>query len=493
MINEIKKTSLKTNLILSMVFQFIITIAPLITAPYISRVLGADSVGIYSYTFSLNYYFMIASGLGTASYGIIEIAKKRDDKISRSRVFWGIEIITIISSLISFFLWLILAFLYKEYTKILLILSMNILATIFDISWFYLGIEKVKYIVIVNLLFKIAGIVSIFLFVKKPEDLWIYILLLAGSTLLGNISMWFFVPKFIVKVKIFKNDIFHHLKETMAYFIPTIAATIYSVLDKTLIGLITNDSFENGYYERGTKIIALIRGVTFTSLNTLLGSRMAYLFKDKKLQEINKNMNFALNYTLFLGLGACFGIIGISYIFVPLFFGNGYDKVIYFLILMAPLIPIMGISNAVGNLYYNPSGNRKISAIILIIGAFINALLDVLFIFLWKGYGAIIASIIAEILITIFYIIYTRGFLSFKNIFNYSWKKIISASIMLAFIYLFNLININIYVKLCSDIFCGLMIYIISLILLKDDFILLILKKIMARFKAKKEHDHEDK
>ena len=183
--------SIKKNLILSTFYQILTMIAPLITAPYVSRVIGSDGVGIYSYTNSLQLYFSMFAALGTVAYGSREIARVRTDKQQRSKLFWEIELLTIFTSTACIGIWLIMAILYKSYSIYLLILTANIFATMFDISWFYTGLEQFKYTVTQNSIFKILSIISIFIFVKDENDVAIYIAILAFSMLLGYICQNF--------------------------------------------------------------------------------------------------------------------------------------------------------------------------------------------------------------------------------------------------------------------------------------------------------------
>ena len=147
------------------------------------------------------------------------------------------------------------------------------------------------------------------------------------TTLLGTMSMWIYLPKFLKKVKIKELKIVHHFKETLIYFIPTIATSIYTVLDKTLIGVITNNEKENGFYEQATKIINMTKALTFTSLNTVLGARISYLFVEEKMDEIRKRIDASINYIFLMGFGIMFGLMGVANRFVPAFFGSGYEEV----------------------------------------------------------------------------------------------------------------------------------------------------------------------
>ena len=145
----------------------------------------------------------------------------------------------------------------------------------FDISWLYAGIEQFRYTVVQNSIFKLLGIIALFIFVKDKSHVAVYTLIMSLSMLLGNLSMWIYLPKFIDKVQLKNIHLMHHIKETLIYFIPTIATSIYTVLDKTLIGAITQNSKENGYYEQATRIINMAKSVTFSGLNSVLGARIS--------------------------------------------------------------------------------------------------------------------------------------------------------------------------------------------------------------------------
>ena len=200
---------------------------------------------------------------------------------------------------------------------------MNLLNTMFDISWFYAGMEQFKYTITQNSIFKILGVVALFMFIKQPNDLVLYVTIMSLSTLLGTMSMWIYLPKFLQKVNFKDLKIFNHFKETLIYFVPTIATSIYTVLDKTLIGVITKQPKENGYYEQAIKIINMASALTFTSLNTVLSSRNSYLFAEKEEEEIKNKINLSIDYILFLGIGMVFGIIAVADKFVPIFLRNG--------------------------------------------------------------------------------------------------------------------------------------------------------------------------
>lgn len=480
---------LRKNVIFNTIYQILAIITPFITAPYISRILQSAGVGIYSYTNSLVTYFVMFAALGTASYGTRTIAMFRDNKKDYSKAFWEIELITVFATFCMLVVWLIFSGVYKEYSVYLFILSLTLVSTLFDINWFYAGLERYEFSVIINTLFKVISIILIFTLVKSSSDLWIYILIHCGSTLLGSISMWMFLPKFIVKTKIDFGKMKYHLKNTLIYFVPTIATSIYTVLDKSLIGILIQgettviengvevvkkiSDIENGYYEQATKILNIIKAVAFISINGVMSSRVSYLFGKQDKKGIKKIQDLTLSITTFLSIGASFGLAAIAKTFVPLFFGDGYDKTTTIIYIMSPIISIICVSNVLGSVYYTPCGKRKESTVYLIIGSAINLLLNIPFIILFNSIGAAIASVIAELVISILYFVFSRKYVfNFKEFISFIWKKLISGAFMFLVVFFvekYLLVSLNSYLSLLIQVILGGLIYLTLLLILKDD------------------------
>ncbi len=466
-----KTTGLKKNLALSTIYQVLSLLLPLITAPYASRVLGVDGIGIYSYTHSWVMYFSIFAALGTVSYGSREIARNRDNRETRSQLFWEIAILTFLTSIVCLLAWGVWILFNKEYTIYYVILTLALFGTMFDISWLYAGLEQFKYTVSLNLLFKVLGAVCIFTFVKNQTDLWIYVMILSLTQTLANISLWIYVPKFVNKVSLRSIRLKKHFHETLVYFIPTIAISVYTILDKTLIGLITKDTSENGNYEQATKIINIAKTVSFVGINMVLQSRISYLFSEKKYDKIRKHIDISLDYVFFISTGLVFGIAAIAEKFVPVYYGDGYEKTIELLKYMSPLVLIVGISNCLGSQFYNPAGLRAKSAKFIVCGSLINLCLNIILIPILKSEGAVIATVIAEIIISALYMKNCDNYYSFSRMFQQIWKKILAGIIMFAgVLYLGTRIQ-NGIVSIVAQIGAGVIIYCIILFVLKDSFV----------------------
>ena len=477
--------SLKKNIAISTLYQILLVILPMITAPYIARVLGPDQSGIYDFTNSIQTYFAMFAALGTASYGAREIARVRNDEKMRSVLFWEIELMTVMTSAACIAVWFVFIFFANQYKVIYLVLTMGLFSTMFDISWFFAGMEQFTYTVSKNAVCKLAGVILMFLFVKRPEDLLLYIIIITASTMLGNLSMWLYIPRFVTKVDFKKLRFRKHFHETLIYFIPSVATSVYTVLDRTLIGTITNNRAENGCYHYTMQIINIMKALTFSSLNMVLGSRIAYLFAEEKYDEIKERIRASINYILFMGFGICFGLIGVSRRFVPLYLGPGYDRVITMLMLMSPIVIIIGVSNCLGSQYYTPSGNRRLSARFIIIGAIVNFTLNLILIPRFWGYGAIVASLIAETVITVLYFRHCNGYLTAETLFREGWKKLAAGILMLAVIMVMDRrIESNI-IALVAEVAVGFTVYCAVIVILRDTFLSeIVMGKILHRKKA---------
>ena len=453
--------SIKKNYIYNTLYEILAIIAPLITAPYVSRVFGADGVGIYSYTSAITAYFTMFSAMGIKSYGQREIAQHRENPQECSKLFWELELMCISTTAVSLIVWTFLIIFSANYSVYYLVLTMTVLATAFDISWFWSGQEQYRFIVIRNSIIKILGIVLLFAFVRKRSDLVLYIALIAATGLLGNISMWSYLPKFLVKVDWKLLSVKRHYRQTFVYFIPTIATSIYTVLDKAMIGWITQNDFENGYYEQATKILNICKTLVF-SINTVVSSRISFLFAKEAHVEIKQKLETTMNFILFLSIPITFGLIGVAKRFVPLFFGKGYDETIAILCFMSPLMIIIGISNCLGSLYFTPSGQRARSNKGIVTGAVVNL---------------VIASVVAESTITGIYLYMSRDYFDISCIFKFGWKRLIAAMVMFIVILFANNIISHQLIAFIVQVVLGIVTYVLCLLIMRDRFLLDNIKK----------------
>ena len=478
----VETPSIRENYTYNLIYQVLTLLTPFVTTPYIARVLGSEGVGIQSYTASVVQYFSILAALGTASYGQREIARHRDSREERSQVFWEIELLCASTTALCLVVWMGVIAFSREYAPYYGALTMTLAAVAFDVSWFFGGMEQYRLIVIRNTAIKLAGIALMFLFVKDSGDLLLYIALLAATGLLGNISMWGYLRKFVSPVSLSKLRVRRHLKEVVVYFIPTIATSVYTILDKTMIGWFSGSSkSQNGYYEYATGFVNMAK-ILIISFNAVMSARMSYLFARDRGEEIRERIGGSVDFVLLLGLPITFGLAGIADKFVPWFLGDQYGPVAWLLKLCSPLVLIVGFSDCMGSQILTPSGQRARSAKVIVAGACANACLNLVLIPHFQAAGAAAASILAETLITGLYFRLCRGYIRPAMLVRYGWKRLAAAVVMLgAVLALGNWMGVG-PLTTFAQIGAGGLVYFAVLLLLRDGTVLGQLRMAVIKF-----------
>lgn len=479
------KKSITKNYIYNVIYQILIIIIPLITTPYLSRVLGAESIGIYSYTLSITTYFILFGSLGISVYAQREIAYVQENKEEKSKIFWEIFMLRAITLTISMIIFYIIFAINGEYKIYYRIFMIEIIANCFDISWFFQGLEEFKKTVMRNIIVKLISVILIFVLVKSADNLKEYILIYVLSTLIGNLSLWLYIPKYVNKVNIKKLKIKRHIKTTLELFIPQIAIQIYTVLDKTMLGAIINDKSEVGYYEQAQKIVKLLLVIT-TSLGTVMIPRMANLFANNNKKEIEKNTEKSFKFMFLVGIPLMLGIISVADKFVPIFYGSGYDKVSILIKIISPIVIIIGLSNVIGTQYLLPTKRQKEYTISVIVGAIINFSLNIFFIKAMASVGSSISTVIAEMFVTLVQIYCVRKEINFIKIFKGTNNYIIAGILMFVLSFGVAIVIKDNITSIIVQVLAGGSCYIITLLLLKDEFVLENIKKFKRKNRSEK-------
>ncbi len=464
------KKSITKNYIYNLIYQILVLILPIITTPYISRVLGAENIGIYSYTLSISAYFILFGSLGIALYGKREIAYNQKDKKKYSELFWEINLLRITTmtiSLIIFYFAFVKGQNYQMYYRILIL---EIIGNVVDISWFFQGLEEFKKTVARNMIVRLISVACIFIFIKERTDLAKYFLIYALSHLIGNGSLWLYLPKYLVKIKFKKLNILRHIRPTFSLFIPQIAIEVYTLLDRTMIGTIIADKSEVGFYEQSQKIIKIVLSM-ITSLGTVMLPRIATNFADGNKRTVRIYMEKSFHLVFLLAFPMIFGIIAVSNSFVPVFFGPGYDKVAILMSVISPIILLIGLSNVTGTQYLLPTKRQTQFTISVVCGAIVNLIMNSILIWKLGAIGASIGTILAELTVTLVQMYYVKDDFDFKKIIKSS-ENYLLASLLMFFICVIigRLIHDN-KISTIVQVGVGALTYAVVLLILKDKFI----------------------
>lgn len=473
--------SIKKNYIYNVSYQILVLLTPLITTPYLSRTLEADGVGTVSYAESIVSYFVLFATFGMTTYGQREVSYVQDSREKRTVVFWETKILEVITSCISLLIYLPMA-IRQPNSTMYLVLALNIVAVIANVTWFFQGMEEFGKIVLRNVIFKFINIVYIFVFVKTKEDIVIYAFGLACFLFLSNASLWFYLPKYIGKIDFNAIHPFKNIKVVISLFVPTIAVQVYTVLDKTMIGLITKNAFENGYYEQAIKISKMTLTIV-TSLGTVMVPRIGSHYAKGETEIVSTLMYRAYQFVWFMGIPLCFGLLGIASNFVPWFYGDGFDKVVPLLSILGFLILAIGINNVTGIQYFIPTGRQNLFTLTVMIGAVVNFVLNLFLIHFYQSIGAAIASVVAETVIAIVQIYIVRNELSPKKIVFSSWHYFVSGTVMLVVLRIFSRFLMPSTFNTFIMIAFGALIYLGVLFIMRDSFVIRNYNVIIAKGK----------
>lgn len=470
--------SIRKNYLYNAGYQVLLLVAPLLVTPYLSRVLGPDGIGTVSYAESIVAYFTLFATMGLTTYGQREISYVQNDVGARSVVFWNTKLLGFCTSTVAICCYLVFALLQKRLATVYLILTLNLVSVFFDITWFFQGMEEFGKTVARNAVCRCLQIAYSFLFVKTPDDLSLYVLGLGLFTALGNLSLWGYLPKYVQLVPRQKLHPFRNIKTVWSLFIPTIAIQIYTVLDKTMIGLITGSSFENGYYEQAIKISRMLLAVV-TALGAVMVPRIGRHFSENDRDGIRRLMYRGYRFVWFLGIPLCFGTVMAAGNFVPWFFGDGYDQVIPVLGVTSFLILAIGINNVTGIQYLIPTKRQNLFTLTVIMGAGINFCLNMILIRSFQSLGAAVASVAAETSIAVIQLFLVRKELSTWRVLREGVHYYIAGAVMVLTLYWVTAGLTPSVAHTALIVAVGAAVYGGTLLLERDEFLLSNIKRVL--------------
>lgn len=448
----------KSNFLYNSAYQILILIVPFITTPYIARILKPEGVGIYSYTFAVVSYFTMVALLGNNTYGNREISKNRDDKEKLNQIFSSIYYLQLIITSIALIAYIVYCIFGTKYKEIAIIQGICVISTAFDINWLFCGLQQFKITVTRSAIIKIIACVCTFLFVKNQEDLWKYTLIMAMATLINQAILFPFLKKNNIKFqKVKLKEIFVHLKPTIILFIPTIATSIYNLMDKIMLehgGAVT----EVGYYENAEKMLNIILSVV-AALGTVTLPEMTYLYAQKKYKKIEQIYNSSVEFIYFLIFPVIFGFMLTANELVAVYLGDNFSrsatllKFLSFSLLFAPLSGITRMQLLI------PKHKDKEYIYSVFAGAISNLLLNIILIPKLQAVGAAIATVVANLLVASMQIYYVHKDISFKECTKNILKFLLHSVAMFVIVYLSTKTIKNGNLKLVVQIVLGVLIY----------------------------------
>ena len=417
--------SVKYNFVMNTILKMSSFLFPLITFPYVARVLGVELNGKIAFASSYVSYFTMFAQLGIPTYGIRACAKIRDNKKKLSETVAELLIINSVMVFISYIALLVSIFTIPriiENRNLIVISSVTVVLTCLGMDWLYQALEQYDYITVRNIAFKFISVVLMFLLVHKPEHYVIY----AGINVAGSVGsniLNFFRSRRYVNIKVSKQlDIKKHIRPILIFFLFTVSATIYTSLDSVMLGFMSTDK-QVGLYAASIKMRNILYSLV-TSIGTVLLPRASYLIQNKEFDQfgiiIKKSFQFiaviSIPLTIFFVMEAQTSILFLS--------GNEYIDAAKAMMIVTPTIIIAGISNISGIQVLIPLGFEKYTVVSTFGGAFTDLILNSIFIPMYGAAGAALGTLVAEIVVLVIQLLFMRK----KRILHYlnvDWKNIL--------------------------------------------------------------------
>lgn len=470
------------NYIYNILYQLVRIILPMVLVPYTYAHITPSVLGISSFASNIMSWFILFGTLGVNTYGNREIAKVRDDKQKLNTAFFEILYMQILNMLIAMAAYYIFCLCtVKENLYVYLLTGITMIASMCDITWLFYGLEDFKKASVRNSIVKVLGVSLIFLLCKSPDDLWIYILINAGSELFGQIIMFAQLKQYITFEKVSIVQAYkHHFKATFQLFVPTIAISVYTMLDQTMLGYLYNAEHLE-FYKTSMNFVKMFL-YFITSIGSVMLPRVTNVYyNDENGQEkAQKLINTTMKIACLLALPMCFGMIAVAPNLMSWYLPTA--PIIASLVCAgAPIVIFISMSNVTGIQYMVPTGMYKRYSASVVSGAMINFCLNLISIPKIGAYGAVISSVIAEASVTLIQYISIRKYVKIKFNSKSYYVYLIGSLFMLAVVYFEGkVLPINVIGTLVQ-VGTGVLIYILVLIISKEDITMKVFNKLKER------------
>ena len=407
-------------------YQLLVIVLPIITTPYVTRVFSSNDLGTYGYFNSIVTYFILLATLGVANYGTKEISGHRKD-IQKN--FWGIYTLQLGATILSLALYVLLCVTLSSMQNLVAyILGLSLVSKGLDISWLFQGLEDFRKITVRNITVKLVGVISIFLFVKSANDLYLYVFLLTIFELLGQLSMWLPAREFIGKAHFDLAYARVHLKPVILLFLPQVAISLYVTLDRTMLGALAS-KMDVGIYDQALKLVNILLTLV-TSLGSVMLPRVSNLLSSGDNKAVNKmhQMSFLIYNLVIFPIIA--GMLIVNDDFVQFFLGKDFQDARYAIAIMIFRMFFIGWTNIMGIQILIPHNKNKEFMISTTVPAIVSVGLNLIFLPKLGFIGAAIVSVLTEALVWGIQLYFTRTYLKEVPIMGSMMKIVLASGLM---------------------------------------------------------------
>ena len=455
------------NSIYNIIYRCFSIVFPLITSIYVARILGATNLGKIDGAQNIVSYFLIFSAMGIPTYGVKLVAQYKPKTNDSSKAFIELWLINFILTIISCVVYYLLVFLvpfFSENRVLYIITGLSLVFNIFNVDWFYQGIQEYRFIAIRSIVIKILSFISLFVFVHSKEDYLIYALIIILGTFGNYVFNIIRLKKYII-LKKYDLSFRTHINHILILFGAALAAEIYTLTDTTMLNVMCGPEVV-AYYSMSLKIIRVLRGLV-VAVSAVFLPQLSFSYHNGDIERFRELAGKGMHILAYLTIPLAIGLIICCDDLIVTFYSEEYlESVISTRILAVSIISI-AFSNFIGLQLLLTLGKEKVTTWSTVFGAIINVLLNIILIIRLRHAGAAIASAITEIFVTIFQLVFCSKYLKIKIELI---PIIISSIIMIPFVIIIHRLGIYVAVRLIMEALIGAGVYFLTTILLKDQF-----------------------
>ena len=392
---------LALNYLYNIAYQGLVIVLPFVTAPYLSRVLGAELLGSYSYTYSIASYFILFAMLGVNNYGNRSIAQVRDDRQARSAAFWGIYVLQLATSAVALAAYLAFSLAQGGLNgRLQLIWGIYVLSAALDVNWFFFGLEQFRLTVTRNFVIKLSTFLLMFATVRGHDDVTVYTEITALGFLVSQVVLWPFLLREVDLVRPSRADVLRHLKPNLVLFVPVIAISLYTQLDTIIVGVM-GDMTQVAYYANAAKIQGMPLTLV-TALGTVMLPRASHLVARGDEARVRSYLGLSTWFVSVLSLGLAAGIAGMADSVSVIYLGGEFAGVAPVLVVMALAVPFISWANVLRNQYLMPHKLDRAYVTSVVAGAVTNLALCLALVPAMGATGAALGYLSSEICVCVY-------------------------------------------------------------------------------------------
>lgn len=470
------------NYIYNVLYQIFLIVVPLITAPYLTRILSSSVLGVYDYINSVISVITTFGLMGLLSYGYRQIAYFRDNKDDVVVEFSSLFVLRVCLLVLVTVFYLPFSF-NSEYKTYYIIQYALIVAQYLDISWVFIGFEDLRIVSLRNFLAKLITVIGIFVFIKDDSDLWVYFALFSFTTLLTTVSIYPLARKYVKLKKCSLKKVVSHIKPALKLFIPQVATLMYLQFGKIMLKFITHSTSQVAYYAYAEKIINIPLAV-ITALGTVMMPRLANLYTNKEKNKIAVYLKMTIEFAMFIAIPMAVGLATISDGFIPWYLGEEYLASSTAIVVLSPICVLNALSNILGAQYLTAVNKTKELTIAYYGAAFVNIILNAILIPLLGYLGAAIATILCSLASVAIQLLFVCKDISFKGIGKQLVKNVAASLTMFVVLSVLKKIFSISAAATLIEIVIGGATYVLVAALLKDEFLLFAYKRIIQKRKC---------